>query len=54
VDSCKNIWMQSFLLSWRSSLSSCAAALNSLLLEGVCTRRHSPWSVLFFFFQFVA
>jgi hypothetical protein len=34
VSPCRNVWVQSFLLSW-SSLCSCVAALSNLLLAGV-------------------
>jgi hypothetical protein len=44
VRSCRNVWMQSFLLLMRSCLSSCVSVLSNLLLSGVrnlCQRLQS-------------
>jgi hypothetical protein len=46
VSPCRNVWMQPFL-SWRSSLSSCVAALSNLLLAVVRKRRPSLRSLPF-------
>jgi hypothetical protein len=44
VAPCRNVWMQSFLLSLWSSLTSCVAVLSNLLLSGV---KHSPLELSF-------
>jgi hypothetical protein len=46
VSPCRNVWVLSFLLSWRSSLSSCVAALSNLFLAGVRKRSLSLRSLL--------
>jgi hypothetical protein len=47
LNPCRNVWMQSFLLLLRSSLSSCVAALSKVLLVGVHSQCHSLWRLPF-------
>jgi hypothetical protein len=42
----RNVWVQPFLLSLRSSLTSCVAALSNFLLAGVPRRCHSRRNLL--------
>jgi hypothetical protein len=47
VNLCRNVWIQSFLLLLRSSVSVCVGVLSKLLFVGVYNWCHSVWSLLF-------